>query len=495
MVVDRKTFFSKFKKWILALAVALGTWLWFPDLWQAKEPALISEELLREKVATQTFPVDFKPRIESKFATFGKLLFLDTRLSANAQVSCASCHNPGRSFTDGRVTAVGIGTTERNTPTLVNISLNSWFFLDGRADSLTAQAIGPWLDPREHGMSLPGLASKILTLHLDTYESLYGPVAPEIVAAIQRLTNEEPSALQLPGPELIPQALRIYAIATMGSFSALDGILKDASRKRISPQEQFALLSAGLKDSTGSQSLKDENKANQTQEIRQVIASILEVVSNSTAALEAYQRTIFATESPFDHFAKRLKSETKASDAFASDFAEDEFAGLNLFLGRGKCDLCHSGPNFSNSQFHNIGLPWSPEVDSKKMPSGRAQGIMDVRNHLLGCKQPHIIAARKANQLPDLSQCAEIDFLKDDALESMSAFKTPTLRNLKLTGPYMHDGRFASLEDVIEHYSSLSEEPAIGHKEETLKPLNLSKKEKNQLLKFLLSLESKVESL
>lgn len=495
MLLDLNSFFSKFKKWLFAAVVAVFAWLWFPDLWRPKLPSLISEELLREKMRSHIFPPSFSLPYERKFAEFGKMLFVDSRLSSNEKISCATCHDPGKSFTDGRATAVGIAVTERNTPTLVNIAMNSWFFSDGRADSLTAQAFGPWLDSREQGLTMAQLAAKIVTLHLETYAKLYGPLEDRVLKAIQR---ESIHSLAPDGPsvDLLPPSLRIYGIATMGTFSALDYILKLAGQGTRSPQVQFAMLSAGVNESDGAkhpaETLEIPNPGDKNEELESVIT---EVVTNSAGAIEAYERTILSTQSPFDRFAVRLAKTNTMQDAFDADFSQDEFEGLNLFLGKGNCDLCHSGPNFSDSQFHNIGLPWNSRIDEKKLPTARAQGLQGIKNHPFGCKTPHVAKARAANGLFDLEQCAEVEYLKMDGLESMNAFKTPTLRNLKLTAPYMHDGRFESLEDVINHYSSLPDKPAIGHREESLKELNLTKKEKNQLIKFLFSLDSKIESL
>jgi len=492
--LELNNFLSKSKKWFLAFILVIGAWLWLPDLWQPKLPAFMSEELLREKIKTHRISPAFSLQYERKFAEFGKMLFLDPRLSANGQVSCSTCHNPGRSFTDGRPTAFGMATTERNTPTLVNIALNSWFFSDGRADSLTAQAMGPWLDPREQGLSKAQLATKIMALYSDAYTSLYGPLAPEALR-ILRTKTDQPDPTPQPAASLLPQFMRMYGIATIGSFSALDDILKLAGQRRLSPQDYFALLSAGLghaSDKVKEAQNEDTEPSSHNDVLDQLI---LDIISHSAAALEAYQRTILATQSPFDRFAARVEKTSTMQEAFDDHFGEEEFQGLNLFMGKGKCDLCHLGPNFSDSQFHNIGLPWRPEADDIKLPSGRAQGLQSLGQHPFSCKTPHVIKARKANKLPDLETCIEVDYLKLDALESMSAFKTPTLRNLKSTAPYMHDGRFHQLEDVIDHYSSLPGKPAIGHREETLKDLNLTRKEKDHLIKFLSSLDSQVESL
>lgn len=85
----------------------------------------------------------------------GKRLFFDQRLSGDGSISCASCHRPERAFSDGLAQAQGIGRQAgtRNTPSLLNVRFNSSQFWDGRSASLEAQALLPFLDPREHGLA------------------------------------------------------------------------------------------------------------------------------------------------------------------------------------------------------------------------------------------------------------------------------------------------------------------------------------------------------
>ena len=75
-------------------------------------------------------------------------------LSVGGAVSCASCHDPARAWTDGRARAQGLAALDRNTPTVLNAAQHLWFSWDGRADSLWAQSVQPILDPREMGIAL-----------------------------------------------------------------------------------------------------------------------------------------------------------------------------------------------------------------------------------------------------------------------------------------------------------------------------------------------------
>jgi cytochrome c peroxidase len=93
----------------------------------------------------------------------GRRLFFDKRLSRDGTIACATCHNPKRAFTDGLTIAVGIAGQKgsRNVPVLVNRVYGKSFFLDGRAASLEQQAIEPILNPREMGMTVPELESRV----------------------------------------------------------------------------------------------------------------------------------------------------------------------------------------------------------------------------------------------------------------------------------------------------------------------------------------------
>ena len=84
----------------------------------------------------------------------GRLLFFDPRLSADGSVSCATCHQPGRAWTDGRPVAHGLRPTDRNTLGLLGVGGQRWFGWDGGGDTLWGQSLRPILDKREMGGSL-----------------------------------------------------------------------------------------------------------------------------------------------------------------------------------------------------------------------------------------------------------------------------------------------------------------------------------------------------
>jgi cytochrome c peroxidase len=119
-------------------------------------------------------------------------------------------------------------------------------------------------------------------------------------------------------------------------------------------------------------------------------------------------------------------------------------------------------------------------TQAKDLPEdvGRAKGARQVLNDEFNCLSPYSDATTK--------DCAELRFLKTDGHELERQFKVPTLRNVSKTAPYMHAGQFATLREVLEHYSQAPEAPA-GHSE--LEPVNFSEKELGQLEAFLRSLD------
>jgi hypothetical protein len=111
----------------------------------------------------------------------GALLFRDAGMSANGIVSCATCHEENRQFQDDLPFAQGIGTTTRRTMPLRGVGYQSWFFWDGRKDSLWSQAMGPIESAVEHGFSRSQVAIHVIATYHDQYSRLFGPL-PRLAA-------------------------------------------------------------------------------------------------------------------------------------------------------------------------------------------------------------------------------------------------------------------------------------------------------------------------
>ena len=152
-------------------------------------------------------------------------------------------------------------------------------------------------------------------------------------------------------------------------------------------------------------------------------------------AIAAYERTVLSTNSAFD---KYVLGDQKAMDDAA-------VRGLALFRGKARCLLCHNGANFTDNQFHNLGVP---QVGPVKEDLGR--------------------------------------FSISRAEKDKGAFKTPTLRSITETAPYMHDWALKTLEEAVEFLDQGGgSNPNLSP---LMKPLNMTAKEKADLVAFLKAL-------
>jgi len=158
-----------------------------------------------------------------------------------------------------------------------------------------------------------------------------------------------------------------------------------------------------------------------------------------TAALASYVRTIRSGDSRFDRYAA---GQTSALTAI-------EKTGLQIFRGKGGCTSCHVGPSFTDEQFHNTGVAWR---DGRLADQGRFTVTGNERDR--------------------------------------GAFKTPTLREIARTAPYMHDGSLATLDDVIDFYSDGGRpNPSLDSE---IRRRNFTAEEKRALAAFLRSLNGRV---
>lgn len=115
---------------------------------------------------------------DSAAATLGKQLYSETALSPSGTVSCATCHDPNKSFADGRAQSTGVSLGDRNAPSVLFASHARWQFLDGRADSLWAQATGPFENPKEAGSNRLFVAHAVFAKYRAAYEAIFGVMPP-----------------------------------------------------------------------------------------------------------------------------------------------------------------------------------------------------------------------------------------------------------------------------------------------------------------------------
>lgn len=193
--------------------------------------------------------------------------------------------------------------------------------------------------------------------------------------------------------------------------------------------------------------------------------------ANLGKAIAAYERLLVSEDAPFDAFVAALVAGESVTEEHLDAAAQ---RGLRLFLGDAGCIGCHSGPLLTDHAFHNIGLAPRDWLDGEDQ--GRWDGAEVVLDDPFNGAGEHSDAPEEGAVALDTLYVGE---------DSRGAFKTPSLREVARTAPYMHGGHFERLEEVLDHYDRLEESPAHGHTEETLQPLHLSVGERADLLAFL----------
>jgi cytochrome c peroxidase len=197
------------------------------------------------------------------------------------------------------------------------------------------------------------------------------------------------------------------------------------------------------------------------------------VFANLGKALAAYERHLQPGATRFDAYADALLNHDAATTS--RTFTQGEAAGLRLFIGKANCVQCHNGPLFTNNEFHNTGLlPAKGSVPDQ----GRTRALTMVRADPFNCVGTFSDAAA--------AQCTEFNFMRT-GLELIGAMRTPSLRNLGGTAPYMHKGQMPTIAAALAHYND-APFALVGHNEAV--PLGLGTTELRQLEAFLLTLDA-----
>ena len=329
-------------------------------------------------------PVPADNAITPEKVKLGDKLFHDTRFSTTGEVSCSTCHDQNKGFTDGLPVSEGIHKLKgtRNAPTVVNAAYLQTQFWDGREPTLESQSAQPFLNPVEMG-----------------------------------LENHDP------------------ILTVVRSDPEYGDLFQKAFGKS---GEQITMV-----------------------EVQQALAT--------------FQRTLIAGNSPFDRY------------YFGGDktaMSPEAIRGLEVFVGQGRCVSCHvieqTQALFTDNRFHMIG------VAANQMPKDLDElsaAVEDVK------KRGTDIAVLSNAKTSSLGRYAVTRDLTD-----IGAFKTPTLRNIDLTAPYLHDGSVETLEEVVQFYNN------GGRLEETdpvpellsggIRPLNLTEEQQADLVEFLKALTS-----
>ena len=171
------------RPWLAIAGLLVVIWsAW--HAWQRFAPPAAWTAVEREQIASlwlqrlPPLPPDPTNAVadDPRAAAFGHKLFFDPRLSGNGAISCSTCHQPIRHFTDGLPKGVAIGMSKRNTPSIVGSAYSPWLYWDGRKDSQWSQALSPLEDPNEHDSSRLQVLSVIASVsdYRRAYEELFG---------------------------------------------------------------------------------------------------------------------------------------------------------------------------------------------------------------------------------------------------------------------------------------------------------------------------------
>ena len=182
------------------------------------------------------------------------------------------------------------------------------------------------------------------------------------------------------------------------------------------------------------------------------------------SAISAYERTVVSDDSPFDQYMRGDKTA----------LTDQQLRGKALFEGKAQCIVCHNGALLTDQKHYNIGVPPNPAFEEDP----QRQIAMRERMRSKGFSEDVYL---KLDRDPGRFRAT-----KDMA--DIGKFRTAPLRYIKYTAPYMHNGAFFTLEEVVEFYNQGGDDDPFGTKTDKIKPLGLSDQEKADLLAFLDSL-------
>jgi cytochrome c peroxidase len=477
---------------------------------------------LARVAALANMPTVAPPDSSNHYATdpgataLGKQFYFDTRFSGpstvldalnrtmpfgrapagqNAGVACITCHTAGHVGADpasapGDV-SVGAGWTYNNALTTFNSAFYNLHLWNGRIDSLWAQAVAD----NENVLTTNGNRLKTAWLISDLYGAAYQAV----------FTN---NPLPMTGPSSAVQA----TLDPSGQCTLVGGACPATCRTVTSTTTgdagcwpQFPLQGkpgkvAGCQSGDTTEPFGDAfdcmAMADQT--------SVTQILVNFGKAIAAYEGTLVMGASPFDLWAADLAAGNGDASTQISDQAK---AGAKLFVDKAGCSDCHNTPLFSDDQFHNVGVGQTGEGVPKEedcapgtvcdcspvssthpggpkncLPWGARDGIQKLQAN--GFRRDSVWS----DDTTDVAPTAIYNSV-DLSTIPLGAYRTPSLRNVGLTAPYMHDGSIATLADVVWHYSqAIPDQDTPGTPAASFKALYLTDDEQAALVAFLESL-------
>jgi cytochrome c peroxidase len=341
-------------------------------------------------------------------------------------ISCATCHDLARAGVDttsvpGHV-SVGAGWTDVNALAVVNSAYRPLVFWNGRADSLWALNVVVAESPTTLNGNRLRTAHQIADRYARFYDDVFAKrFLPLDIAAINRLpANGKPRT------------------ADYDNLTCDDPGVTCDDKPEIKPED----------------------------ERRKPKAMVTRILVNWAKAIAAYEYRLNSRDSDFDKFVAEGPGSGLISAAAQR--------GARLFVGKAACVDCHFGPQLTDDQFHNIGVPQagvtvpllgdcpagnapcdcsSTATGLRCAPWGGYDGLRRLRDTTPGSPtENRWLRTGGWSGQPDHSRDSYLQRPLTPDLKG--AWRTPSLRNVALTAPYMHDGRYATLEDVIWHYNT-----------------------------------------
>jgi cytochrome c peroxidase len=358
----------------------------------------------------------------------GRLLAVDNdgtlptlgRRGEPGRTSCAGCHVPASGFFDTRSPHQQISLasqwTRRRTPTLLESAFLPVFNWDGRHDTPWSQAIGVMESPVEFNSSRLFIAQQMFRLHRVEYESVFG--------AMPKLDD----------------TVRFPSLDPLDTGCGEGPVDKAGCRGKPGDGAEYDQMAPADRD------------------------AVTRVMVNAAKAIAAYVAQLRCGESRFDRW---LDGEVDA-------LTPSEQRGAALFVGRGRCASCHSGPRLTDGAFHNVGLrPATVAVAfTDTGDRGAAEGLALALSDPLESSGTYSDGAR--HTLPPAVTPAH-----------EGAFRTPTLRCADRAPSFLHTGQMRTLEQVVTFFDTGGSPPPGYPGSNELLPLGLNKAEKSDLVAFL----------
>jgi cytochrome c peroxidase len=221
---------------------------------------------------------------------------------------------------------------------------------------------------------------------------------------------------------------------------------------------------------------------------------VVREIVNFGKAIAAFEARLISRNSPFDQFVADMNA-GHANDSTA--ISDDAKNGAKLFVGKAGCSDCHNGALLTDENFYNIGIPQTGQgvptmedcpkggvcdcvTPSNCIPFGAFDGHTKLKNH------KYLRTSMWSDDPSDTSRQKYVDM--DGNTIPKGSQRTPSLRDVALTAPYMHTGAYPTLESVVAHYNAGAQTLENGTPSVRIQPLYLTDEEQSQLVEFLKTL-------